>query len=435
MVWLTALPLVLSRFHVITPVTLLISPAIWIVVLVALWSGFLMLLVGGIAPPLAAIFGAVCDGSLGALENIVEWAEKLPAGHFWSPGPTAWWLAGFYVTLVAAMLSGRRVVAYRWQVAAISRGFSPAACRLSISRSRDELRCSFVAVGHGTCVLLEGPKGETLLYDAGSLGSPELATRTVSSYLWERGKFHIDAVVLSHADTDHYNALPGLLERFRVGTVYMSPVMFKECGFREEGSVAKVPGSASSSLNSEPQPVNPLTGPAVLRAAIDRAGVPVRQIWAGDRLRLGREVSIEVLHPPRLGVVGNDNANSVTLYVEHAGRRVLLPGDLESPGMEDLTAERPHDCDVLLAPHHGSRRSDPPGFAAWSTPEWVVVSNGNVDVSPSIRSYEQAGAIVLETHRQGTVEIAISSGPIRVATWRAPAGRAVYAAAGDSAPP
>jgi competence protein ComEC len=311
---------------------------------------------------------------------------------------------------VALMLRGRRLAPLRWQVAAlcawIAFGCLPPVVRTMM---RDGLNCSFVAVGHGTCVLIEGPGGETLLYDAGSLGSPDAATRTISSYLWHRGHLRIDGIVLSHADIDHYNAVPGLLERFRVGAIYVSPVMYRSCGFGEAEGDAK------------PQAKEAIDGPGALREAIERARVPVRQVWAGDRLRLGPEVAIDILHPPRLGVVGNDNANSITLVVEHAGRRVLLPGDLESPGMEDLTAERPYDCDVLLAPHHGSRRSDPPGFAAWSTPEWVVISGGNVDVAPSIRSYENAGARVFQTHREGTVEIALSRGPIRVATRQRPA--------------
>jgi competence protein ComEC len=103
-------------------------------------------------------------------------------------------------------------------------------------------------------------------------------------------------------------------------------------------------------------------------------------------------------------VIGSDNANSVTLAIEFAGQRLLLPGDLESPGLDDLLAELPYDCGILLAPHHGSRQSDPPGFAAWSTPEWVVISGGRGDdVSPVIETYEQAGARVLRTHELGTV--------------------------------
>jgi competence protein ComEC len=121
-------------------------------------------------------------------------------------------------------------------------------------------------------------------------------------------------------------------------------------------------------------------------------------------------------------VVGSDNANSITLAVEYGGRRILLPGDLESPGLEDLIAELPYDCDILLAPHHGSRRSDPPGFAAWSRPEWVVVSGGGGDEIELVqRTYERAGARVLATIDVGTVQFSMPArGDLRMTTWRNP---------------
>jgi competence protein ComEC len=249
---------------------------------------------------------------------------------------------------------------------------------------------------------LESPTGETVLYDAGALGAPEYATQSIASYLWHRGIQRIDGIVISHADVDHYNAVPGLLGRFRVGAVYVSPMMF-------EG--ARMPGD----------------GPNALREAIRAAGVPMREIWSGDRLRVGRELTLHVLHPPWQGVVGSDNANSVTLAVESGGRRVLLPGDLESPGIEDVMAEIPYDCDVLLAPHHGSRRSDPPGFAAWSTPEWVVISGGGGDeVLSVVQTYQLAGASVARTSDRGTVQFSIRAGELKIATWlppnRRPAG-------------
>jgi competence protein ComEC len=424
-VWLTALPLVLYQFHVLTPITVLISPAVWIVVLVALWSGFLMLLLGWLLPPIGSLLGAVCDESLSALENIVRWGESMPGGHFWAPGPAWWWVVIFYVGLVAVMLWGSSLGPRRWRVAALGVlvviGFVPAVFRAA---ARDRLEVAFVSVGHGTCVVLQAPSGETLIYDAGALGSPDTAARTVASYLWHRGILRIDGIVLSHADVDHYNAVPGILKQFNVGAIYVSPAMFDgiTSPFDDRSS-----DNDSDFLNAElrrgesaNRTLNPPDGPTELRVAIDRAGVPIREIWAGDRLRLGADVTLDVLHPPRRGVIGSDNANSITLVVEHSGRRVLLPGDLESPGLDDLMAELPRDCDILLAPHHGSRRSDPPGFAAWSTPEWVVVSCGNVDVRPAVRSYELAGATAFQTNLHGTIEFAIDREAIRAETWQRP---------------
>jgi len=245
-------------------------------------------------------------------------------------------------------------------------------------------------------VLLQAPGGETLLYDAGGIGSPEYATQSISSLLWNHGIMHIDGIVISHSDLDHYNAVPGLLERFSVGTVYVSTVMFRSMDDSRD------------------------RGPKVLLDAIHRARVPVHEIWSGDRLHIGPDVTVQVMHPPKNGVLGTDNANSLTLGVEYAGRRILLPGDLESPGIDDVMAEAPYDCDILLAPHHGSRRSDPPGFAAWSTPEWVVLSGGE-QAAPVIQTYMRIGAHVLVTDEIGAVQFKVhSDSKIDMATWLSP---------------
>ena len=121
------------------------------------------------------------------------------------------------------------------------------------------MACTFVAVGHGTSVLIELPDGKALLYDGGSLGASRFAARPLAAVLWSRGITHLDAIVISHADADHYNAVPGVLKRFTVGVVYVSPVMFRD---------------STPAL-------------AALRDAIETAGVPLRELAANDRLEAG----------------------------------------------------------------------------------------------------------------------------------------------------
>jgi competence protein ComEC len=399
-VWLVALPLVLQQFHVVSSVSVPLNLLVWPVVFAAMWSGAAMLLLGWIAPPVGTFFGTICSWSLGLLEGSVRVAEAIPnPGHFWAPGPAWWWVAVFYLGLLASMIWRHSLPHWKWQLSAlcvwIMIGLTPPLVR---HWTRDSFECSFVAVGHGTCVVLEAPTGETLLYDAGALGSPEYATQTIASYLWDRGIMRIDGIIVSHADIDHFNAVPGLVERFAVGAVYVSPVMFDEFGENTSGA------------------------PLVFRQAIQDAGVPIREVWAGDRLRAGPEVLIDILHPPRRGVVGNDNANSLTLAIKYKDRRLLLPGDLESPGLDDVMAELPHDCDIVMAPHHGSRLSDPPGFAAWSTPEWVIISGARgEDVEPVRQTYQSAGAVVLATSRHGAVRFTLQeAAPLRVSSWLNP---------------
>jgi competence protein ComEC len=158
-----------------------------------------------------------------------------------------------------------------------------------------------------------------------------------------------------------------------------------------------------------------------LRDSIERAGVPIREIWSGNQLRFGPDAVLRVMHPPQRGVVGNDNANSVTVGVEFAGQRILLPGDLESPGLDDVMAEEPYGCDVLLAPHHGSRRSEPAKFAAWCTPGWVVMTSAaNDEIQTAVDAYKQVGAKILTTYQMGTVRFDLRpSAPISIVAWRA----------------
>ena len=120
----------------------------------------------------------------------------------------------------------------------------------------------------------------------------------------------------------------------------------------------------------------------------------------------------------KLCIPGNDNANSVVLAVEYYGHRIILPGDLESPGLDNLLARQPMHCDVLLAPHHGSQQSNSPGLAAWSRPTWVVLSGDGRWTIPEIdATYQAVGSQTLHTFLTGAVEVTIDKSGTTVETF------------------
>ncbi|MEM6330497.1 MAG: ComEC/Rec2 family competence protein, partial [Planctomycetota bacterium] len=388
LVWCVTAPLLLTRFHLLSPIAVPISVAVFPLVSIAVTSGVLLLLAGVLCPPLASPLAWCCGLSLDGLQALVEAAEAAPGATWWFGGPSAWWTIGAYALLAAGLLGATtRPRAIRWTQLAlvwVIVGFLAAAAGDQRPRG---VRCTFIAVGHGCSVLVESPGGGVVLYDAGSLGPPEAGAETIAGVLWSLGVHRIDAIVLSHADVDHYNAAPGLIERFAVGGLYVSPVMF-DATDRAEGS---------------------RTGPAALLRAARTAGVPVHTLGQGDRL-LVDDVSLLVLHPTVDDALLADNAKSMVVAVEHQGRRVLLPGDLEGEGLESLLLQQPYDCDLLLAPHHGSIRSGPPGFAAWSTPEWVVVSGGDAAAAASAgESYARSGATVTHTAEAGMVQFELGA--------------------------
>jgi competence protein ComEC len=239
------------------------------------------------------------------------------------------------------------------------------------------LRCTFLAVGHGGCTVIETPDGRVLLYDAGAISGPDITRRFIAPYLWSRGVHRIDEVFLSHADLDHFNGLPALLDRFAVGQVTMTPT------FADKAT----PGVAQTL--------------AVLR----ERGVPIRILKAGDRVTAGA-VQIDVLHPPPTGPDGNENARSMVLEIRHAEHRILLTGDLEGPGLEQVLQLPPRPTDVLMAPHHGSKVSNKADLAEWAHARVVVSCQGPPRGAPVLDAvYNPTGAQVLGTWPHGAVTV------------------------------
>ncbi|TWT39755.1 ComEC/Rec2 family competence protein [Blastopirellula retiformator] len=393
-IWIVALPLIAARFHLISPAALLFSPPLMLVTSVALASGLAVSLIAPWSSWLAAPAAALCNGSLDWLARGVATADALPAGSFWVGGPGDWWTYGFYVLLAVTAVATRQldwplvrggIAMGGWCAVGLLAGLVPLG-----GGSGEELRCTFVSVGHGTAVFVEFPDGSNLLYDCGRLGSPTRATESTSALLWSRGVTHIDAVLISHADGDHYNGVPGLIERFSVGQVYVSPVMFE----RET------------------------EGLRFLRNSLEAAGIPLATLKAGDRLAVGPEASVTVLHPTSRGVLGSDNANSLVLLLEAFGQRILLPGDLETPGMEGVLREEPIDCDLVMAPHHGSAGSEPALFLAWSTPEIVVVSGSVADRRSGLAKRVEFSGSILHTAEQGAIEVRADRAGLRVIPYK-----------------
>jgi competence protein ComEC len=389
-IWLCLLPLVAFHYHVVSLAGLAIGPPLVLLTSVALIAGFLLLLVAAIFPPLALPFAWVTQWCLAGCDGLVGISESLPGSYtYWAAVPE-WWLWGFYAGLLAVFTVPFLQQRWRWLALAGVAWLCVGLCHGVVAFPTDELRCTFLAVGHGGCTVLETPDGRTLLYDAGALGGPDVTRRQIAPYLWYRGIRRIDEVFFSHADLDHFNGMLALLERFAIGQVTMTP------SFHDKAT------------------------PAVLLtlAAIEKHGVPIRTVCAGDRLGTG-EVSFEVLHPPALGPDGNENARSLVLLIRHARHTLLLTGDLEGPGLARVLALDPVHADVLMAPHHGSRFPNTPELARWAQPR-VVVSCEGPPRGPArpVEPYTPMGATFLGTWPHGAVTVRSHTSGLVIETYQ-----------------
>jgi competence protein ComEC len=405
-IWLAATPLVATRYNAVSPIAVPIMPPLVLLAAAALVAGFLLLLVAPVCWPLALALGRLTGWALALSDGIVSWADRLPGGH-WPVGTSPdWWLWLFYLVLFGALMleSLRRhrhwfaLAGLAWLCVGLVGGAAP--------RSSDELRCTFLAVGHGGCTVIETPDGRTLLYDAGAMAGPGVTERHVAPFLRYRGIQRVDELFLSHAHLDHYSGVESLLEQFPVGQVTLTPT------FREE----KVPGVG------------------VTLAALERHGVPVRTVTAGDRLSAGA-VDIEVLHPPREKVGDNEDERSLVLLVSYAGRSLLLTGDLREQGQGRLLAEPPVRVDVLQAPHHGSRTANTERLAGWARPRVVVSCQAPpLTVADVEKPYRDVGGRFLPTWIHGAVAVHVHETGVVVETYLTGERIVIRGKPSDSAP-
>lgn len=318
-IWLAVAPLVAARYHLVSPIAVVIGPFMVMLTSIALLAGFLLLLAWVICWPLVPVFAWMTRCSLAGAEWLVDVSDRPPL-YFYVGDLPPWWLWAFYLTLLAfltvEMLQRRRSAVVLAGLVWLCIGLAAALHR----PADDGLRCTFLAVGHGGCTIIETPEGRTLVYDAGALGGPDVTRRQIAPFLWQRGIRHIDEVFLSHADLDHFNGLPALIERFPIGLITCTPT------FADRAT----------------------SGVGLTLDSIHRYGIPTRIVRAGDRLTSG-VVTFDVLHPPEVGPEGKENVRSLVLLIRHAQHAILLTGDLELLGLERVLSLPPTPVDVLMS--------------------------------------------------------------------------------------
>jgi competence protein ComEC len=116
-VWLAAMPLVALRFHLVSPIAVLLNIPLIPMTSAALLLGGLGLGLSTVWAPLGAPLAWAAGWLLKLTEWIVLWGVARPWGHHFVVGPAWEWVAVFYGLLGAAVLftsSGRRATPRTW---------------------------------------------------------------------------------------------------------------------------------------------------------------------------------------------------------------------------------------------------------------------------------------------------------------------------------
>lgn len=378
-VWCATVPLVASKYHLVSFVGWGLNVVLSPLIIVMMWFGYLWLVLLAMAPPISDLalwpYAAMLQGLLWITHQVSLWGTGF--GYF--TGPPDWWLAGLYAGGLAAMVR-RELFSFGVWCRGLSCWVNVGLAWALLPSMHSGLTCDVLAVRHGLAVVVQSPQGQTLVYDAGSFAGSEIATEAVSQALWTAGQTRIDALILSHADSDHCNGVPGLAQRFDCG------VMLTHQTFEQ---------------NTRP------TVQQVLSAWEEQGGRR-ELISRGDQIEWDPDVRISLLHPRRSVAYPRDNANSAVVLVEYAGRRLLLTGDLEREGLAELLGHPREAVDFVISPHHGSQPANPVEFGAWTNPVAVAVSASHPEVHQALSDRYPPETLVLNTATSGRIRCQIS---------------------------
>lgn len=277
------------------------------------------------------------------------WAQALAvgAGWFWvQPVPWHWRLLVLPCWLAVGCLP------QGWQIVP-----PPRAGQFSVMA---------VDIGQGTAVLLRTAR-HSLLFDTGARlpSGVDMGERVLVPLLRTLGVRELDALMISHADSDHVGGALSVL--------------------------AALPVHALHSTLDEAHEVRRWQRPR-RRGVVPHTPCVAGQHWLWDGVRF------EVLHPTVADMERRDrlapNALSCVLRVSTAGseaRSVLLTGDIEAEQERALltrwSTHRPEGdasseasatlrSTVLIAPHHGSQTSSTQAFLEAVRPVQTIVQAG-----------------------------------------------------------
>jgi competence protein ComEC len=338
-------------------------------------------LAAGVVP--GAWVAELAHAVLALLMLVLDRLSALP-GAAWQQHAPAPWAAGLAIAGVAWMLAPRGIPA-RYAAPLL---LAPMFAVRPPLPEEGTARISFLDVGQGLAALVR-TKHHVLLYDAGPAYGVEAdaGTRVVVPFLRGEGLARLDAVVLTHDDTDHSGGAASVMRTIPAATLW-------------------------SSLD----PSHPVAAHAPVRLPC-RAGP--RWEWDG--------VAFTLLHPPAASYDDpwlKANSRSCVLRIAARERAVLLTGDIEERDERALLAAGAAlGASVLLAPHHGSGTSSSPALVGAVRPEHVVFTAGyrNRFGHPKekvIERYLSVGAAVWRTDRDGAITVQLAPDGVTVSRYR-----------------
>ncbi len=324
--------------------------------------GLLSVLLFAVSPALAWPVARAANYLLEVCLYVIKWFAGFSWSFFWTGSFSPAWLIVIYAALGLLLAPFPRKfktigLAAAALIASLVIAVNSSAVRLFQAGTPALLRVDVIDVGQGSSALIRFPSGKTMLVDGGGFpeGAYDVGSQVLAPFLWHEGVRRLDYVALSHYHPDHALGLCFILRNFDVGAFWTSDISGSD---REATQIRHL-----------------------LEKIASRRKIRVRTFPAlFQEMRIG-PATVRLLHPTADFITHASrkdlNDFSLVFDISFGKTRVILPGDIDATIEQSIVPHLQGDMRTLLvAAHHGSRRSSCGPFLDALHPVAVVFSCG-----------------------------------------------------------
>lgn len=247
---------------------------------------------------------------------------------------------------------------------------------------------AFIDIGQGDSIFIQTPfHSENILIDTGGrveIGKEDWAIRqkqksnaenSLIPFLKSKGVKKMDKVFITHGHQDHFGDLMTLNEAIPIKKVYYPEGTEQKSRFHMIIQQLKKTGTKCYSILSD--------------TSLDTA------------------VQLKILAPKVKGT--GENNDSLVLFSQIAGKKILFTGDLEKQGEKQLIDDFPNlKVDILKVGHHGSKTSSSASFIRTIQANEAIISCGRNNRfrhpnKETITTLQQNQMTVYQTKENGMV--------------------------------
>lgn len=241
----------------------------------------------------------------------------------------------------------------------------------------DYLKIIFLDVGQGDSAFIEWPSGKQMIVDCGR-DSKVLSQLGAVMPFYDK---HIDYLLVTHPDLDHFGGCIDILQRFDVGELIYNGLQKNDKAWEYFWDL-------------------------VGQKNIKKNKIDKYDIWNIENTKLtflypNKDISMDNI---------SDNDASIVFILSYGQSDIMFTGDAEE-GLEKYLVENYSealDSEVLKVSHHGSGGSSINDFLNAVSPEYSIISAGenNSYGHPSLRilrRIERVGSKIFRTDLLGNI--------------------------------